>query len=163
MCLSLIEIFKIVEKFRALAFARKGKGFFAITESLVPFTRVYQTTLPGGTYCDVWSGYLKDGVCTGKNITVESDGAAEIDVFPVVAISLASKIDTSETTIPSQTSRLTTHHPQSSETSSPSHPTQTVTQTTPTQSSSKLFYSICFCILSFSFLPSLIMPTQEAL
>ncbi|CAJ0596058.1 unnamed protein product, partial [Cylicocyclus nassatus] len=86
------EVTEVVTRFRALAFARKGKGFFAITESWVPFTKVYQTTLPEGQYCDVWTGYLKDGACTGKTITIGSDGTAEIPVYPVVAISLASKI-----------------------------------------------------------------------
>ncbi|KHJ99108.1 alpha amylase, catalytic domain protein [Oesophagostomum dentatum] len=81
----------ITEQMR-LAFAREGKGFFAVNGNGESWKRTFQTSLPSGQYCDVWSGYLKDGKCTGKTIIVNKHGSAEIDVSDVVAISLASKV-----------------------------------------------------------------------
>ncbi len=39
-----------------------------------------QTCLPAGTYCDVISGDLVNNQCTGKSITVGSDGRAFISL-----------------------------------------------------------------------------------
>lgn len=39
-----------------------------------------QTCLSAGTYCDVISGNLSNGKCTGKSVTVGSDGKALITI-----------------------------------------------------------------------------------
>lgn len=39
-----------------------------------------QTSLPGGTYCDVISGEKQGSSCTGKTVTVEPDGTAFIQL-----------------------------------------------------------------------------------
>ena len=39
---------------------------------------LWQTCLPAGTYCDVISGSKENGRCTGKSVTVGSDGKAQI-------------------------------------------------------------------------------------
>jgi len=44
-------------------------------------THVFQTGLPAGTYCDVISGSKVNGACTGKNVTVGSDGTAYIQIL----------------------------------------------------------------------------------
>lgn len=49
------------------------------------------TGLPQGQYCDIISGFLENGRCTGETITVGGDGHAHIRVCggcedPVVAI-----------------------------------------------------------------------------
>ncbi|KHJ86755.1 alpha amylase, all-beta domain protein, partial [Oesophagostomum dentatum] len=63
---------EIVTGYKQLAFARGGKGFFAINGNGGSWRRQFKTSLPSGQYCDVWSGYLKDGRCTGKTINVNN-------------------------------------------------------------------------------------------
>jgi len=41
-------------------------------------THLFQTCLPAGTYCDIISGSKSGGVCTGKTVTVGSNGIANI-------------------------------------------------------------------------------------
>jgi alpha-amylase len=40
-----------------------------------------QTCLPQGTYCDIITGDVVDGACTGRTITVGSDGTAELLIY----------------------------------------------------------------------------------
>ena len=42
---------------------------------------MFQTCLPPGIYCDVISGSKIDSVCTGKTVTVASDGTAYIEIL----------------------------------------------------------------------------------
>jgi alpha-amylase len=54
-------------------------------------TYITQTSLPAGTYCDIISGNLENGSCTGKSITVGGDGSTTLsisnqDLDPVVAL-----------------------------------------------------------------------------
>ena len=42
---------------------------------------VPQTGLAAGTYCDVISGGLVNGACTGKTVTVNADGTAYIELL----------------------------------------------------------------------------------
>uniref|UniRef100_A0A914D483 Alpha-amylase C-terminal domain-containing protein n=1 Tax=Acrobeloides nanus TaxID=290746 RepID=A0A914D483_9BILA len=79
----------------ALAFARSGKGYFALNNNNnVNFNLNTQTTLPVGTYCDVYSGELVNNQCTGTQIIVGSDGKASISVLPnsIVAIHIGARI-----------------------------------------------------------------------
>ena len=39
-----------------------------------------QTGLPAGEYCDIVSGSLIKGRCTGKQVTVSQDGRARIQI-----------------------------------------------------------------------------------
>lgn len=85
-----------------IAFCRGGKGFVAInnegsnmSQTLQVLLNSYvlmlkknkelmigfwQTCLSAGTYCDVISGNLSGGKCTGKSVTVGSDGKALITI-----------------------------------------------------------------------------------
>lgn len=38
----------------------------------------FQTGLPSGTYCDVISGELANGACSGNIVQVKCDGTADI-------------------------------------------------------------------------------------
>jgi alpha-amylase len=60
-----------------IAFCRGNKGFIAFTNG-GSINQSLQTCLPAGTYCDVISGSLESGACTGKKITVGGDGTANI-------------------------------------------------------------------------------------
>ena len=56
-----------------------------------------QTGLSPGRYCDVISGNLDQGSCTGKVITVQGDGRAQISISnsdedPMVAIHVNAKL-----------------------------------------------------------------------
>ncbi|KAJ8925514.1 hypothetical protein NQ315_009353 [Exocentrus adspersus] len=79
-----------------IAFGRGNKGFIAfalegdIKQSL-------PTSLPAGTYCDVISGGLEGGSCTGKSVTVDDSGNASITLSSgeydgVIAIHVNAKL-----------------------------------------------------------------------
>ena len=56
-----------------------------------------QTGLPQGQYCDIISGSLEQGGCTGKTITVQGDGKAKITISnseedPMIAIHVDAKL-----------------------------------------------------------------------
>lgn len=61
-----------------IAFCRGDKGFIAINNEGTDMRQTLQTCLPAGTYCDVISGNVVNGQCTGKTVTVGSDGKASI-------------------------------------------------------------------------------------
>ncbi|KAG8945194.1 hypothetical protein FRC03_001789 [Tulasnella sp. 419] len=48
-----------------IAFGRVKKGFVAINGNSGVWTREFTTSLPNGSYCDVISGKLENGNCTG--------------------------------------------------------------------------------------------------
>jgi alpha-amylase len=61
-----------------IAFCRGGRGFVAFNIQGADFNQNLQTCLPAGTYCDVISGNLSGGSCTGKSVTVGGNGVANI-------------------------------------------------------------------------------------
>lgn len=62
-----------------VSFCRGTKGFIAINNSGSNLRSTVPACLPNGSYCDVISGELKNGVCTGKTITVQQ-GKALIEI-----------------------------------------------------------------------------------
>jgi alpha-amylase len=77
---------------------RKSKylAFIAINNDNYVLDQSLQTGLPQGQYCDVISGNLIDGRCTGKTVTVGSDGKAHIiasntEEDPMIAIHVNAK------------------------------------------------------------------------
>ncbi|KAK7084372.1 Pancreatic alpha-amylase 2a5 [Halocaridina rubra] len=64
-----------------IAFCRGNKGFIAINGDGSDLTQTLQTCLSAGTYCDVISGGLENGSCTGKSVTVNADGTAYIELL----------------------------------------------------------------------------------
>jgi alpha-amylase len=80
-----------------IAFCRGNKGFIAINNDGMALSGNFQTCLPAGNYCDVISGNVEGGSCTGKVISVGSDGTANINISntdedPVIAIHAESKL-----------------------------------------------------------------------
>lgn len=67
-----------------IAFARDGRGFVAFNnverreEHLI---ERLQTSLPTGTYCDVMTGEMRNGTCTGYSVTVNDGGWADIVIL----------------------------------------------------------------------------------
>lgn len=62
-----------------IAFCRGNKGFIAFTNE-GDINGEFQTCLPAGYYCDVISGSLENGLCTGKVVNVSADGRARIEL-----------------------------------------------------------------------------------
>lgn len=80
-----------------IAFSRGNKAFIAINNDDNPLNQWLQTGLPQGQYCDVISGNVEQGRCTGKTITVQADGRASIavsntDSDPMIAIHVDAKL-----------------------------------------------------------------------
>ncbi|XP_029669332.1 alpha-amylase 2-like isoform X1 [Formica exsecta] len=63
-----------------IAFSRGSKGFTAFNVE-GDLREQLQTGLPAGTYCDVITGDVVDGKCTGKSVVVEDDGRANIEIL----------------------------------------------------------------------------------
>lgn len=79
-----------------IAFSRGNKGFIAFTNK-GNLEENIQTSLASGTYCDIISGNLVNGKCTGKTISIDSNGVAAVHILEsdyegVVAIHINSKI-----------------------------------------------------------------------
>nr|O97396.1 RecName: Full=Alpha-amylase; AltName: Full=1,4-alpha-D-glucan glucanohydrolase; Flags: Precursor [Phaedon cochleariae]CAA76926.1 alpha-amylase [Phaedon cochleariae] len=60
-----------------IAFGRGDKGFVAFTLA-GDINGNLQTSLPAGSYCDIVSGKLENGSCTGKTVNVDGNGQAYI-------------------------------------------------------------------------------------
>lgn len=63
-----------------ISFCRGKKGFIAINNSKKNLVATVNACLPDGVYCDVISGDLVNGQCTGKSIVV-SNGLAKIEIL----------------------------------------------------------------------------------
>jgi alpha-amylase len=80
-----------------ISFCRGNKGFVAINNEIYNMVETLQTCLPLGIYCDVISGNVVDGKCTGQSISVGNDGRAFISIEsvsqdPIIAIHIGSKV-----------------------------------------------------------------------
>jgi alpha-amylase len=63
-----------------IAFSRGSAGWIAINNESAAVTRTFTTGLAAGTYCDVISGTVSSGSCTGTAVTVNSSGTASVTV-----------------------------------------------------------------------------------
>ncbi|CAF3818143.1 unnamed protein product [Rotaria sp. Silwood1] len=80
-----------------IAFSRGNKAFIAINNDDYGLDQWLQTGLPQGQYCDVISGNLEQGRCTGKVITVQGDGRTKVTISnieedPMIAIHVDAKL-----------------------------------------------------------------------
>ncbi|CAF1335032.1 unnamed protein product [Adineta steineri] len=80
-----------------IAFSRGNRAFIVINNDDSGLNQWFQTGLPQGQYCDVISGNVENGRCTGKTVTVEADGRAPISISnteadPMVAIHVNAKL-----------------------------------------------------------------------
>ena len=116
MLTDLIKTVLLINSTAQIAFSRRDRGFFAMNnEKSKNFTRKVRVAMQPGRYCDVISGDLMglylilllflninhahaiDGACTGKQITVDMSGTAEINIAfdddePIVAIHAESRV-----------------------------------------------------------------------
>ncbi|PIK42765.1 putative alpha-amylase 4N isoform X2 [Apostichopus japonicus] len=73
-----------------IAFGRGNKAFIAINNDGYTLSETLQTGLPSGVYCDIITGDLDSGSCTGSTVSVDNSGYAYFNVIngedPVVAI-----------------------------------------------------------------------------
>ncbi|XP_005103373.1 alpha-amylase [Aplysia californica] len=84
-----------------IAFSRGDRAFIAFNLEGYDLDKTLQTGLPGGTYCDVISGNLENGKCTGGSVTVNGDGTARVHVCnscpdPMIAIHVGAKVGSPE-------------------------------------------------------------------
>nr|AYV99593.1 venom polypeptide [Dolopus genitalis] len=80
-----------------IAFCRGNKGFIAFNGDNVHLNQRLQTCLPPGQYCDIISGSKTGASCSGKKITVDGSGFAQIaldthELDGVLAIHVESKV-----------------------------------------------------------------------
>lgn len=57
------------------AFGREDRGFVVVNQAADPVSATWSTSLEPGDYCDVQTGALVDGACTGSVVTVAADGS----------------------------------------------------------------------------------------
>lgn len=62
-----------------VSFCRGAKGFIAINNSDQDLKQKLSVCVPPGRYCDVISGNLVNGICTGQEVTVKL-GKTEIEL-----------------------------------------------------------------------------------
>lgn len=78
-----------------ISFCRGLKGFIAINNSEEDLDSTLRACVPDGQYCDVISGDLVNGSCTGTVVTVETGNAAiniPADSVGIVAIHVNAKL-----------------------------------------------------------------------
>ncbi|XP_026669761.1 alpha-amylase-like isoform X2 [Ceratina calcarata] len=63
-----------------IAFCRGNAGFVAFNADQYDLNTNLKTCLPAGQYCDVISGSLQNGKCTGKTVNVQQNGEARIEI-----------------------------------------------------------------------------------
>lgn len=63
-----------------IGFCRGHKGMLFINNDQKNIDAMFLTCLPAGTYCDVISGKRIGNKCTGRSITINANGDAEIKV-----------------------------------------------------------------------------------
>lgn len=73
---------------QSLAFGRGEKGFLAINRAPSGLDASWQTSLPAGEYCDVYSGVPTASGCSGETLTVAADGTVSGHVTPTSALAL---------------------------------------------------------------------------
>ncbi|XP_065082523.1 alpha-amylase A-like [Ochlerotatus camptorhynchus] len=80
-----------------VAFCRGNQGFIVFNLEVADLDQIMQTCLPAGKYCDVITGKVNEGVCTGYTIEVDTNGLARIYVaafggYGVLAVHVGARI-----------------------------------------------------------------------
>ncbi|XP_017752232.1 PREDICTED: alpha-amylase 1-like [Eufriesea mexicana] len=63
-----------------IAFSRGNSGFVAFNGDQYDMRATVKTSLPPGQYCDVITGNLVNGSCTGKVVNVEQNGDVYVEI-----------------------------------------------------------------------------------
>jgi alpha-amylase len=66
----------------AIAFARGGKGFVAISRESAAVAATVATGMPPGTYCDLLSGGRSGTACVGTSVVVDAAGVIQLQLAP---------------------------------------------------------------------------------
>jgi alpha-amylase len=72
----------------AIAFTRGDKGFVAINNETTALAQTVSTGLPPGDYCDLITGGVVNGSCTGTVVVVNAGGAVELGLPARTAIAI---------------------------------------------------------------------------
>jgi alpha-amylase len=72
----------------AIAFSRGSSAWVAVDAESSPVTETFTTGLPAGTYCDVITGGLSGGTCTGTAVAVNAAGQATVTVPAMGAVGI---------------------------------------------------------------------------
>ena len=64
-----------------IAFGRGNAGFVAFNGQKEDMKVMLSSSMPPGTYCDVISGNLENGRCTGKVVTVQQRGGVYVNIL----------------------------------------------------------------------------------
>lgn len=64
--------------YNQVSFSRGKKAFIAFNNEFSDFSRVLQTNLPEGVYCDIMSGQRLGSTCTGLRVRVNDKGYAYV-------------------------------------------------------------------------------------
>ncbi|NJN18612.1 MAG: ATPase [Oscillochloris sp.] len=77
-----------------IAFGRGDAGYVVINREGNSLSRTFQTSLAAGTYCNVFSGDLVNGTCSGDTITVNSAGqfTATVPAYAALAIHIGAQL-----------------------------------------------------------------------
>lgn len=63
-----------------IAFSRGNSGFVAFNGDQYDMNATVKTSLPAGQYCDLITGNLVNGSCTGKVVNVEQNGDVHVQI-----------------------------------------------------------------------------------
>lgn len=72
----------------ALAFGRGDQGFLVANRGPNSVQHTWQTSLPAGEYCNVYTGSATSEGCSGETVTVAADGTFSAHVGPDSAVAL---------------------------------------------------------------------------
>jgi alpha-amylase len=80
-----------------IAFSRGSKAFISINNENFDMDIVLKTGLTSGNYCDIISGNIVNGSCSGKIVNVNTDGSARIFIKyfeedPIIALHIEFKL-----------------------------------------------------------------------
>lgn len=73
---------------RQIAFGRGEAGFVVVNKDDAPYQGTWTTSLPEGSYCDVTSGPMVDGECSGLVVEVAENGTFSAEVPATAALAL---------------------------------------------------------------------------
>jgi alpha-amylase len=72
----------------AIAFARGGKGFVAISRESAAVTASAATGMAPGTYCDLLTGGRSGTACVGTSVVVDSAGVIQLHLAPTSGLAI---------------------------------------------------------------------------
>lgn len=78
-----------------IAYCRGDRGFIAFNNEFYDLNMTLRTCLPEGVYCDVITGNILNGKCTGTQVVVDGNGQGHVHLPSapaVLAIHIGAKL-----------------------------------------------------------------------